>query len=124
MRYGRLDRRVSIQRKSSTQSASGHPVETWSTLANVSAYCDPIGGDERFTAPQVAALEQVEFGVRWRSSLADLSPKDRIVYPELEDASPAPSIAGRAVYDVLAVHEVGRRRELRIVAARRPDLSQ
>lgn len=123
MRYGRLDRRVSIQRKTTTQSGSGHPVETWSTLANVSAYAEPLGGDERFAAPQVAALEQVEFGVRWRSSLANLTPKDRIVYPELEDASPAPSIAGRAVYDVLDVQEVGRRRELRIKAARRPDLA-
>jgi head-tail adaptor len=121
MRYGRLDRQITIQRKTVTQSASGDPVETWATLARRWASMDKLSGDERFNAPQILAQQQTEFQVRWSGDLAGLSPLDRIVYPALADASPEPTPTAGSIYDVLAVHEIGRREGLQIVAVRRAD---
>jgi head-tail adaptor len=118
MRAGTLDRRITIQRKSDTPSTDGHPVETWSNLvARRWASVMPTGGDERFTDPQYAAKEQTTFHIRWSQDVADLSPLDRIVYPAT-DGTPAPN----TVYDILAVHELGRRETLQIVTFRRADI--
>ena len=121
MRAGRLDRRITIQRKSEIQSASGQPVITWATLPTAQrlwASMTPASGDERFTDPQVAAKQQVEFKIRWSLFVADLSPLDRIVYPAINSGdTPAPT----AIYDILAVHELERREGLSIIAFRRAD---
>jgi SPP1 family predicted phage head-tail adaptor len=122
MNLGRLDRRIALQRKTVTRSPSGQPIETWSPLvARRWASVAPVLGDERFTAPQYAALEQVEFRLRWSSDVASVTPLDRIVYPAPAASSPPPPIAEHDLYDVLAVHEIGRRAGLRIVTARRVD---
>lgn len=102
-----------------TQTPSGAPVETWSAIATKrAASVGPVSGDERFSEPQWAAKQQTEFLVRWSDSIADLSPLDRVVYPP---APAAGNIPGRTIYDVAAVHEVGRREGLRIIAVRRAD---
>jgi SPP1 family predicted phage head-tail adaptor len=123
MRAGRLDRRITIQRKASSLSPSGQENETWSDLAARRwASVQPVSGDERFSAPQYFARQQVEFVVRWSSAVADLRPTDRIVYPSIPESSPPPAqIPNSTIYDVLAVHEVGRREGLRIIAVRRAD---
>jgi SPP1 family predicted phage head-tail adaptor len=121
MRAGRLDRRIDIQRKTATQDEFGQEVEAWGDLtaepewASVSA----LRGEERFTADQFVAREQVEFRVRWSQALADVNPLDRILYPpaSASPADPDPS----TVYDIMAVHELGRRQGLRILAARRAE---
>ena len=77
---GRLDRRISVLRKSVTLSASGEPIETWTpVLRELAASMAPVRGEERFTGEQYVALEQTEFRVRWRAELVGLSPLDRIV---------------------------------------------
>lgn len=122
MRAGRLDRRVTIQRKVVTQSSSGQPVESWVTLAARRwASHSPLTGDERFTDPQYAGKQQVEWGIRWSADVADLSPLDRIVYPALAAGSPPPIPDHASVFDVVAVHEIGRREGLRVVTVRRAD---
>lgn len=132
MRAGRLDRSISILRKSVALTQSGAEIETWRPLGSLSraASLSPLKGDERFSADQVVASEQVEFQVRWSTDIADLSPLDRIVTPalaltELEgsppDLVPDAEIADRRQYDIIAVHELGRREGLRIQAARRVD---
>lgn len=128
---GRLDRSVTILRKSLSLSASGEAIETWSpVILAVAASMAPLKGEERFAGEQHVALEQIEFRVRWRAELATLSPLDRIVEPALAvtdlQASPADTvleseIPDRRQYDVLAVHELGRREGLRIIATRRVD---
>jgi SPP1 family predicted phage head-tail adaptor len=110
VRYGRLDRRIAIQRKTVTQSPSGQPVETWATLATRWASVKPVSGDERFSDPQLAAKQQTEFEVRHAADVASLTPMDRIVLT-----------ATGAVHDILAVHEIGRREGLKIIAVRRSD---
>jgi head-tail adaptor len=108
VRYGRLDRRVTLERKTVTHSASGAPIETWSSLATRSASVNPVSGSERFTDPQIVARDQTEFQMRWSPGIADLSPVDRITY-------------GGNVWDILAVSEIGRREGLKIIAQRRAD---
>lgn len=116
MKAGQLDRRIAIQRRVVTQDAYGEENEgedAWSSLAERWASYRPIDGSERFAAEQFVAREQVEFLVRWDSSLADVTPRDRVVYPI---AAPAPEAH---VYDIMAVHELGRREGLRLRTARR-----
>lgn len=125
MRAGRLDRRITIQRKTVTMSSSGEPVETWTAVGAMrrAASKTPVRGDERFSTPQLVAREQVEFGVRYSADVAALTPQDRIIEPALEEASPANEPRSRDIYDVLGVHEIGRREGLRIITARRADVT-
>ena len=121
MRAGRLDRRVTIQRKTTSHSDSGAPIETWSVISHGRpASRMPIGGEERFQAQQFVAREQVEFRVRCGSSVAGLSPLDRVIYPApLDPNEQAPP--DHDIYDIMAVHEIGRREGFRILAARRAE---
>ncbi len=122
MRAGRLDRKITIQRKTVTLEYSGQATETWADLvANRWAAVMPLGGDERFAIPEISAKQQVEFRVRWSSNVAGLTPQDRIVYPAPADTSPPTPILDTSIYDVAAVHEIGRREGLRIIAIRRTD---
>jgi len=122
MRAGPLDRKISIRRKTTTASDTGFLVESWSTLSlRRSASYRALKGDERFQGPQVVSSEQVEFRIRYSSDVADLTPQDQIVFPALESGDPEP--VGSRIYDILAVHQVGRREGLQIIAARRPDVS-
>lgn len=123
MRAGRLDRSITIQRKSVTTSDSGEPTETWSTLVGRrAAGYRPLKAEERFTGEQLVGQEQVEFRIRWSADVAGLSQLDRIVYPALSEDSPEDEPETRAIYDVLAVSEIGRREGLAIIAQRRSDV--
>jgi len=119
MRGGQLDRRITIQRHTITQSPSGEPIETWVTLSTRPARMMPLQGDERFVSDQLVARAQVEFTVRWSAAIADVTPLDRIVYPT-QGNSPD-TIIGAKVYDIILVEEVGRRSGLRLLAAVRQD---
>lgn len=122
MRAGRLDRKIDLQRKSATVSPSGQPIETWTTIAARRwSSVTPASGDERFSQPQLAAKQQTEFQVRWSGDVADVSPLDRIIYPAVTEGSPPPAIPTTNIYDILAVHEIGRREGLKIIAVRRAD---
>lgn len=124
MRAGRLDRLITIQRKSVTSSDSGEPVETWTTIIERrAAGYRPLRGEERFTGEQVIGTEQIEFRIRYSSNVADLSQQDRIVFPALADESPEDEPDTRNIYDVLAVHEIGRREGLLIITQRRSDVT-
>src|SRR5690554_14898 len=107
MRAGRLDRRIDLQRYSLGYSDSGEPQETWTDLAaRVAASFSAVRGDERNTADQWVAKEQVEFWIRWTASLADLNPKDRVIYPAIMDGlSPEDEITETRIYDIISVHE-------------------
>jgi head-tail adaptor len=118
MRAGRLDRHITIQRKSSSYSDTGEPIDTWSALAaDKPASVSPVRGEERFSGEQYIARQQTEFRVRWSSDLADLTPLDRIIYPSADAGDPPTA----SIYDVMAVHEIGRREGLQIITARQTD---
>jgi head-tail adaptor len=119
MRAGPLDRRIAVQRKSVTQSDSGMEIETWTTIGSTDRWASkrPVSGIERYGSDQLEAKEQVEFQLHYSDDLADLHPADRIIEPAADaTASPMPE---RSWYDIFAVHEIGRREGLRVMAARR-----
>ncbi|QUS40579.1 hypothetical protein RPMA_18345 [Tardiphaga alba] len=127
MKAGSLDRRISIQRKSLTQSPSGEPLEAWSNVAlRRAASMWPVRGDERFSSPEKVAGEQIEFRIRYSSDVAVLTPLDRIIHPALSEAEaldPGHVIPERSIHDVLAVHEINRREGLKIITSRRADVT-
>ncbi len=122
MKAGKLDRRIDLQRKTDGYSDSGQPIESWTNLAErIAASYSPVRGNERNTAPQWIADEQVEFWIRWNSGVEDLNPKDRIIYPAILDTSPEEEITEGRIFDIISVLEIGRREGLKIMAARKAD---
>lgn len=115
MRAGTLDRRIALQRQSSTPSDTGEEQVTWSTLAQRWANKSPVAGIERYGGQQLEAREQVEFRLRWDASVSDLQPADRIIEPAADATAPPE----RSIYDIIAVLEVGRHEVLRVFTTRR-----
>jgi head-tail adaptor len=122
MRAGKLDRLIDIQRADMVMSPGGEPTLTWANVVTrrAASYA-PVAGSERFSAPQLAALEQVEFRIRYSQNVAELMPQDRIIYPSPEGSPPAP-ITERQIYNIIAVNEIGRREGLAIMTVRRADV--
>lgn len=108
MRAGKLDRRVTIQRKTVTESGSGEPIEAWNDLATVWAQARPNRGDERFSTMQVVGSAVTTFVVRFRADLA-VTVLDRLGYD------------GKT-WDILDVRELGRREGWEIDAKARADV--
>lgn len=122
MRAGTLDRRITLQRRTAVQDPAGEPLETWADIATGwPASLRPLIGTEALGGEQARARQQVDFRVRWSEAISDLSPLDRVVYPA-DLATDSPSLAS-SVYDILAVNEISRRRELQIIAARNADVA-
>lgn len=99
---GRLDRRITLQRKTVTRSASGEPSETWATLAAVWAHKLPMTGREFYTAAgaQIASEETARWRIRW---LAGLTVQDRI-------------LEGAKVWEIRNVAEIGRAEGVELTA--------
>jgi SPP1 family predicted phage head-tail adaptor len=105
---GTLDRRIVLQRATTSQDETGQEIETWSTLATVWASWRRASARETLAAAEVAAAVTDIFVIRWWSGVADLNPKDQVQY------------AGRT-YDIADVAEIGRREGLQINAVARSD---
>jgi len=108
MRAGPLDRRIVIERATITPDEFNAPVEKWSTLASVAAAKADIKDGERLRAGAVGSEITTRFQIRYSSTVADVSPRDRIQF------------AGRT-YDIVAVKEMGSRDGIEITAAARND---
>lgn len=102
MRAGKLDRTITIERKSETVSDSGAVVAAWTNVATVKAEIVKQSATEFLTGFGEAENGTLIFRVRF---LGDISTADRIVYD------------GTA-HDLKEIVEIGRRRglELRAVA--------
>jgi len=111
-RAGRLDTRIAIQRKTTTDSNSGEQVETWTDLARRWADVRPMVGDERLVGENLVAREQVQFRFRWDSSIADLSAKDRIVMP------PSATPTDTDIYNIVQASMVDRNEDFLVLAYR------
>lgn len=104
-----FDRTITIERFTSKQDpGSGENVETWATLATVSASKKDVSDRERIASAEVQAEITTRFVIRYSSTVADLNPKDRVVFD------------GRT-YAISAVKEVGRREGVEISASARSD---
>lgn len=103
---GKRDRRVKIERFTTTQNGLGEEIETWSELETVWANVKPISDGERIDAQQVNASITTRFTILYSSDVSDLSPKDRIEYP----------VGSGTYYDIFGVKELGRREGFEITA--------
>ncbi len=97
MRAGDLDRRVTLERATVSQDAMNEDVLTWSPLATVWASYEPVRDGERFRAAETAAGLSARFVIRWSSAVADLTPRDRVMFDGV-------------VHEIVAVKEHGGRR--------------
>ena len=108
MRAGAMDRRITLERFTATRDEYNEPVQTWATLATRWASYEPLSDGERFRASETAANASARFVIRWSTDVADLNPKDRLVFEG-------------TTFDIVHVKEVGRRKGLEITAAARAD---
>ena len=78
---GELDRRIVILRATVMQDpGSGENVETWATLATVSASWRRASAREQLAAAEQAATVTDVFIVRWSTVTGAITPMDRVVY--------------------------------------------
>ena len=90
---GRLDRLVTIERKTVVQDATGQPVETWATWRQAWMGKKDIRAEERFRSDQELASEMTVWMSHW---IDGLSTEDRL------------SVDGKT-YDILGLAELGRK---------------
>ncbi|MDX6806432.1 phage head closure protein [Terrihabitans rhizophilus] len=103
MKAGKLDRQLTLQRSTTAPNEFGTPVETWSTVATLRAELVSGGTDEAARAHGDSAETMLTFRTRYSPGV---SVADRLTFE------------GRA-YDIKALSEIGRRRELEIRALAR-----
>lgn len=110
MKAGPLDRRITIERFTESRNEWNEPVFTWLPLTTVWANSRDASAGESYRAQSVSAEITTRFTIRYSSQVADVNPKDRIVYE------------GR-LYNITAVREAkdGRRVALEIDAVARAD---
>jgi SPP1 family predicted phage head-tail adaptor len=109
MTAGKMDRRIRIERATATDDGfTSAGTVTWSLLAEVWAEVTPISDGERWRAGEVAAHVTHRFRIRYSSTVAGITPADRIIYQ------------GDA-FNISGVKEIGRRQKLEITASARAD---
>lgn len=108
MRAGSLDRRIVLERYTSTPDEYNEPVLAWTTLATRWASYEPIRDGEKFGASETAASLSARFIIRHSPAVADLNPKDRLTFEGV-------------VHQILNVKPIGRREGIEITTAARAD---
>jgi SPP1 family predicted phage head-tail adaptor len=102
---GKLDRRVTIERVTTSRDAANEEVETWGTHATRWASARPAPGTERFQSAELAAEAMMRFVFRWEDDLVTV--EDRILHED-----------GRR-YAIASVTEIGRREGWEALASAR-----
>lgn len=107
---GDLDRRITIERFTSTKNEFNEPVETWAPLATVWAQRKDVSDGEKFAAGQVSSSLRSRFVIRSSSTTKTITPVDRISYDG-------------ALWNIHGVKETeqGRNRFIEITAVRNAD---
>ena len=100
MRAGQIDRRIVIERNTTTDDSLGEPIDSWATLATVWAEVREPRGREFFAGGQRVAEVDTVFIIRHRT---DVTAKDRINYDS-------------KLYDIQFIGEIGRTVGLEIMA--------
>ncbi len=87
MHAGRLNRRITLQRKTGATDSYGAEIATWTDVATVWAAIEPLSGREFFASRQINAELTTRIVIRY---LAGVVPAMRIVH-------------GAKLYDILSV---------------------
>jgi SPP1 family predicted phage head-tail adaptor len=77
---GKLDRIVTFQRAVVSYNAFNEQIETWELLVKVSGGKRDASSSEGFRAQEVGAQLTTRFMVRRVPALADLNPRDRVIF--------------------------------------------
>jgi len=101
----KMDRRITLQRRTATQDAYGEEIETWTDLDTVWAQRWELRGSEQWQARQVIANVDAKYRIHYRDGL---TPVDRMTEN------------GR-VFDVHSCVELGRREALELVVSARAE---
>lgn len=104
---GKMDRRVTIQSRTTAKDASNFSVITWGDRATVWARMIRKKGRDTDEGQQRVMSYPVEFVMRFRS---DIEPTDRISY-------------GGQYYQISSIEEMGRKEALRIMATAKDNYS-
>jgi len=109
MQAGKLDRRVTFQKATESQSASGAVIQTWADAVTVWATYLPESGTEGFREAQEQGWSMARFRTRYWL-----------------DADEGPTVKYRLVsdgvtFDILEVREIGRREGWEFVARARAE---
>ncbi len=102
---GRLNRRISLERRVEKTDESRQSVITYDPVASVWAAVEPVGGSKGFGEQQFVSTGDLRFTVKWRR---DLTPLHRVVYDGV-------------AYDVQSVAEMGNREGLLILGRGRAE---
>ena len=103
MNIGALDRRIALQRPTTSTNDYGEREVTWNTYATVYAAIDrKPSASERVSGEQVLSYQSVVFNIRYSSTVSILEASHRVSYDS-------------KIYDVLGVQEVGRADQLRVI---------
>jgi SPP1 family predicted phage head-tail adaptor len=105
---GELDRRITIQRATVTLNEFNEPIETWGDLTTVWAKRRDASATESYRAQEVGAEITARFTIRWSTTAASVTPRDRLNFD------------GR-LYNITAVRDVGRNQWREIDAVARAD---
>jgi SPP1 family predicted phage head-tail adaptor len=105
---GKLDRFITIQRKTVERNGLNEPVESWTTLRTVRAHRHDASAGESYKAAEVNAELSARFTIRSTATTRTVTPSDRITY-------------SGAVYNITQVREITRNRWLEVDAVRRAD---
>jgi len=100
MRSGKLDRQITIERKTITQDEYGDEVETWDEFLICKAKVMPMRAWERFRNEKLVSEEVYVFTIRYYSNI---NVEDRIVYEN-------------KYWDIIGKAELGRRRGIELTA--------
>ena len=108
MRFGKMDRRIVIERATLTTNTYGERAESWGTLATVWAEISYKygSGTESIQSDQILTKQPVSFIIRYSATTNGVNPTDRVSY-------------GGDLYQIEAIQEIGRAEGLRVVTTLR-----
>lgn len=105
---GDLDRRITLQARSTEKSKFNEAVEVWSDVAEVWASFEPLTDGEQRRSMEAGATMNVRFRIRWAPEWRDLNPTWRVRFEGL-------------LFDIVGVKEIGRRQGWEISGLARTD---
>ena len=109
MRAGKLDRRVTVQKRDLTQSETGEQLEGWIPLMTLWMGKRDVRATEKFTGTERVAEIDTVFKARFLPLMRDLKPDThRLVY------------RGR-IHEIMGVTELGRTEGVEIACAARAE---
>jgi head-tail adaptor len=97
MRIGQSDRRITVQRYTTSTNTYGERVQTYSTLITVWAELmkNGIGMTERIVTDQDMPVQRVKFKIRSSSASRGVKADDRVLYDS-------------KLYNIQGIEEIGR----------------